>query len=128
MRAQAAERGVDLLLVDAGDHHDGSGLVSTSPESAIAADNIFAQLTYDVLAIGNHELYKYESALDVYQNNQRGRWGGRYLTSNVNITVEDGGRAVSVPVAERFAKFETAQGRRVTAFGVLFDCALRYQA
>ncbi|KAL1413169.1 hypothetical protein Q8F55_000918 [Vanrija albida] len=121
MRAQADERGVDLLLVDAGDHHDGSGLVSTSPASAVAADNIFAQLTYDVLAIGNHELYKYESALDVYEHNQKGRWAGRYLTSNVNITVEERGRAVSVPVAERFAKFETRQGRRVTAFGVLFD-------
>ncbi len=35
---------------------------------------------------------------------------GRYLTSNVNITVEDEeGRAISVPIGERYAKFTTKQ-------------------
>jgi 2',3'-cyclic-nucleotide 2'-phosphodiesterase (5'-nucleotidase family) len=105
MRAQAEERGVDLLLVDAGDHHDGSGLVSTSRESADATDDIFGMLTYDVLTLGNHELYKYEAARWLYDN--RKRWGGRYLTSNVNITLEEDGQVVSVPIADRFAKFET---------------------
>lgn len=33
---------------------------------------------------------------------------GRYLTSNVNITVfGDEGKAVSVPIGDRYAKFET---------------------
>jgi len=31
------------------------------------------------------------------------------LTSNVNITVDVDGKAVSAPVAERVAKFETKQ-------------------
>jgi len=105
MRAEADRRGVDLLLVDAGDHHDGSGLVSTSQYSAEATDDIFAMLPYDVLTLGNHELYKYESAKWLYDN--RKRWDGRYLTSNVNITVEEDGQVVSVPIADRFAKFET---------------------
>lgn len=72
MRNKADELGVDLLVVDAGDHHDGSGLVSSSPESAGKADDIFSQLQYDVLTIGNHELYKYESALWIYE--RRAQW------------------------------------------------------
>jgi hypothetical protein len=44
------------------------------------------------------------------------------VTSNVNITVEDeDGRAMSVPIGERFAKFATKRGRKVTALGVIFD-------
>lgn len=107
MRAQADARGVDLLLVDAGDHHDGSGLVSTSRESAEAADGIFGMLHYDVLTLGNHELYQYSSAKWLYDNHKR--WNGRYLTSNVNITVEEHGEVVSVPISDRVAKFETKQ-------------------
>lgn len=47
---------------------------------------------------------------------------GRFLSSNVNITVEEDGKAVSVPISNRYAKFETKMGRRVTAFGVIFNC------
>ncbi|KAL7422991.1 hypothetical protein Q5752_002289 [Cryptotrichosporon argae] len=119
MRGIAADKGVDLLLVDAGDHHDGSGLVSTSPPSAAAADRIFAEVDYDVLTLGNHELYHYADALEVHR--QSARWNGRYLTSNVNITLEEDGEVVNVPIGNTFAKFQTRQGRSVTAFGVLFD-------
>ena len=56
---------------DAGDHHDGSGLVSSSAQSAARADEVFAMLPYDVLAIGNHELYKYESAKELYEHKER---------------------------------------------------------
>jgi hypothetical protein len=57
-----------LIGRDAGDHHDGSGLVSSSPTSAKSADEIFNMLQYDVLTIGNHELYAYDSARWVYDN------------------------------------------------------------
>ncbi|KAK1925880.1 putative vacuolar protein [Papiliotrema laurentii] len=119
MRFIAEEKGVDLLVVDAGDHHDGSGLVSSSPESAAQADEIFSQLTYDILTIGNHELYSYASAKEIYDH--RERWRGRYLTSNVNITVLQDGNPVSTPIGERYAKFKSNTGRKVTAFGVIFD-------
>lgn len=42
---------------------------------------------------------------------------GRYLSSNVNITVN----GVSRPVGSLFRKFTTAHGRKVTSLGVLFD-------
>ncbi|KAK4686880.1 hypothetical protein P7C73_g3242, partial [Tremellales sp. Uapishka_1] len=119
MRSIAESKGVDLLLVDAGDHHDGSGLVSQSPEGAAKADEIFSMLEYDILALGNHELYKYKDAKLLYDN--RGKWKGRLLTSNVNITLEEDGVKVSKPIGDRYAKFKTRMGKKVTAFGVLFN-------
>lgn len=32
---------------------------------------------------------------------------GRFLTSNVNITVEEDGEVISTPIGSRFAKFQT---------------------
>ncbi|KIR68685.1 vacuolar protein [Cryptococcus bacillisporus CA1873] len=119
MREIADEKGVDLLLVDAGDHHDGSGLVSSSPDSASLAEDIFSMIQYDVITIGNHELYHYADALDIYENQER--WGGRYVTSNVNITVEREGEWQSVPIGQTHLKFTTKQGYNVTAFGVIFN-------
>ena len=55
----------------------------------------------------SHELYIYANTLDMFQNFAP-KLNGRYLSSNVNITVADRhGKAVSVPVGERFAKFKT---------------------
>ncbi|WWD05053.1 hypothetical protein V865_003124 [Kwoniella europaea PYCC6329] len=120
MRRIAHDKGVDLLLVDAGDHHDGSGLVSSSSDAAGKAEDIFSMLPYDVITIGNHELYHYEDALEEYKN--KGRWNGRYVTSNVNITIRsEDGSFQSVPLGEQYLKFDTEQGRKVTAFGIIFN-------
>lgn len=104
-------KGIKLIGSDAGDHHDGSGLVSSSKDSAEKADQIFNMLQYDIMTIGNHELYAYDSARWIYDNKARlyvrhgGKGlmgsGGRYLTSNVEIEV-DGEYEV---VGDRFAKF-----------------------
>lgn len=124
MKNIAEKRDVDLLLVDSGDLHDGTGLSDGYPPGGVDAhdsNQFFNQLPYDVLAIGNHELYIYENALDMYQNFAP-KFEGRYLSSNVNITVVDkDGKPMSVPVGSRFAKFKTRKGRQITAFGVLFD-------
>jgi 2',3'-cyclic-nucleotide 2'-phosphodiesterase (5'-nucleotidase family) len=60
-----------LIDSDAGDHHDGSGLVSSSRHSAERADEIFNMVKYDIMTIGNHELYAYGSARWLYDNMQR---------------------------------------------------------
>ncbi|OCF57071.1 vacuolar protein [Kwoniella mangroviensis CBS 10435] len=121
MRRVAHDKGVDLLLVDAGDHHDGSGLVSSSSDAAGKAEDIFSMLPYDIITIGNHELYHYEDALEEYRN--KGRWNGRYVTSNVNITIRSkDGSFQSVPLGEQYLKLDTEQGRKVTAFGIIFNC------
>ncbi|KAI0061923.1 hypothetical protein BV25DRAFT_715601 [Artomyces pyxidatus] len=124
MKEIALEKGVDLLLVDSGDLHDGTGLTDGYPAGGVDAhdaNKFFDKLPYDVLAIGNHELYDYPNTLDIYENFAP-KYPGRYLSSNVNITVAGpNGTAVSVPVGSRFAKFHTLFGRKVTALGVLYD-------
>ena len=106
LRRRAAERGVDLLLVDTGDLHDGNGLSDafpqvppTSPNYAYAvnghvSDQVFALADYDVLTIGNHELYNFSVAKDVYEDfvprctcAKTYAGHGRYLTSNVNLSL-----------------------------------------
>ncbi|KDQ28380.1 hypothetical protein PLEOSDRAFT_1105040 [Pleurotus ostreatus PC15] len=128
MKTIALEKDVDLLLVDSGDIHDGTGLTDGYPPGGINAHDasslstkFLMQLPYDVMAIGNHELYTYANTLDMHTNFAP-QLKGRYLSSNANITVPDKhGKPISVPVGERFAKFRTRKGRRITAFGVLFD-------
>ncbi|KAJ7094369.1 Metallo-dependent phosphatase-like protein [Mycena epipterygia] len=124
MKELAVEKDVDLLLVDSGDMHDGTGLTDGFPPGGVDAQDaneFFKRIPYDVLAIGNHELYTYANTFDMHMNFGP-HYKGRYLTSNVNITVFDANnQSVSVPVGNRFRKFQTRKGRSVTAFGVLFD-------
>ncbi|KAF9494150.1 hypothetical protein BDN71DRAFT_1590561 [Pleurotus eryngii] len=68
-----------------------------------------------------HELEVYANTLDTHTNFAP-QLKGRCPTSNANTTVADNKEnAFSVPVGNRFAKFRTRKGRRVTAFGVLFS-------
>ncbi|CAK5275130.1 unnamed protein product [Mycena citricolor] len=124
MKGLAEEKDVDLLLVDSGDLHDGTGLTDGFPAGGVDArdsNEFFKQMPYDVLAIGNHELYTYANTLDMHTNFAK-HFGERYLSSNVNITIFDANnQTVSVPVGNRYRKFKTRKGRRVTSFGVLFD-------
>jgi 2',3'-cyclic-nucleotide 2'-phosphodiesterase (5'-nucleotidase family) len=117
---------VDLLLVDSGDHHDGAGIVSVYPNTqehsqyyrsgGSVVDYHLSKLGYDVLAIGNHELYKYPDALQVADDVRDGIWdkadrknGGEtstsFLTSNVEITLD--GRNRSESIGARYSKFKT---------------------
>jgi hypothetical protein len=55
MKEIAFLRGVDLLLVDSGDLHDGTGLSDGGPPGSVDAhdsNKFFSQLPYDLLAIG----------------------------------------------------------------------------
>ncbi|KAJ7272004.1 Metallo-dependent phosphatase-like protein [Mycena haematopus] len=119
MKELALQKDVDLLLVDSGDLHDGTGLSDGYPAGGVDghdSNEFFKELPYDLLAIGNHELYIYNDTLDMYKNFVP-RFNGRYLSSNVNITID----GVSRPVGSRFAKFKTRKGRAVTSLGVLYD-------
>lgn len=124
MKLLALEKDVDLLLVDSGDLHDGTGISDGFPTGGIDAhdaNKFIAELPYDVMAIGNHELYIYAITLDMHQSFAP-KLNGRYLSSNVNITVPDKhGNPVSIPVGDRYAKFKTRKGRKVTSLGVIFD-------
>lgn len=94
--------------------HGGASLKDSLPR--ISSD------FFDSLSVGNHELYKYGVAADIYRNFIPAQ-NGRYLASNVNISIFDAklGRNISHVMGERYVKFRTALGRKVTSLGVLFN-------
>src|SRR5579863_9239335 len=70
--------------------------MSSFPSSAQAYD------ADDVVSEYSHELYNYSVTLDMYLNFAP-KFPGRYLSSNVNITVEhSNGSVVSVPVGSKW--------------------------
>lgn len=120
LRKQAASKGVDLLVVDSGDLHDGAGFSDAPPSGQVAgqvADDFHLMVNYDLMSVGNHELYNYTIALNTFTHLVP-HTNGRYMASNVNITLPSG---QEVPMGKRFVKFRTPLGRRVTSLGVLFN-------
>lgn len=116
MKAKADYLGVDLLLIDSGDLHDGTGFGDATVPNGKLTLPIFKKLPYDLLSIGNHELYTTEIANDTYRNFAP-NWGGRYLTSNVEFN--DTG--VVKPFSQRYAYYQTKFGIRIMSFAFLFN-------
>ncbi|KAF2265336.1 Metallo-dependent phosphatase [Lojkania enalia] len=118
MKAKARKLRVDLLLVDTGDLHDGAGLSDATEPNGNVSNAIFENIDYDLLSIGNHELYVTEVAYETFSNFSK-VYGDRYLTSNVQIINPATGEFEYVGAKYRY--FTTEQGLRIMAFGVLFD-------
>lgn len=116
MKSKADVLGVDLLLIDSGDLHDGTGFGDATTPNGKFTLPIFKQLPYDLLSIGNHELYTTEIANDTYKNFAP-NWGGRYVTSNVDIY--DNG--VRKPFSNRYAYYQTKFGIRIMSFAFIFN-------
>lgn len=116
MKAKADALGVDLILIDSGDLHDGTGFGDATTPNGLLTLPIFKQLPYDLLAIGNHELYTTEIANNTYHNFAP-NWGGRYVTSNVDF-IDNG---VQKPFANRYAYWQTKFGVRIMSFGFIFN-------
>jgi 2',3'-cyclic-nucleotide 2'-phosphodiesterase (5'-nucleotidase family) len=49
-------------------------LVTSTEYGADVSDYLLSKLSFDVLAIGNHEMYKYDVVKSVYDRIQEGRW------------------------------------------------------
>ncbi|KDN36173.1 hypothetical protein RSAG8_11005, partial [Rhizoctonia solani AG-8 WAC10335] len=111
MKKLAEEKDVDLLLVDSGDLHDGSGLTDGYPKGGVnghEAIKSFLKAPYDV-------------TLDVY-NNFAPKLDGRYLSSNSYLrTTLKNGSSIEHTIGSRYRRFRTLHGRQVTSLGVIFD-------
>jgi 2',3'-cyclic-nucleotide 2'-phosphodiesterase (5'-nucleotidase family) len=118
MKQKARNLGVDLLLVDTGDLHDGAGLSDATSPNGNISNVIFENVDYDLLTIGNHELYVTEIAYETFNNFSK-VYGDKYLTSNVQIMNPATGQFEYI--GARYRYFTTEQGLRIMAFGVLFD-------
>ncbi|ODH47650.1 hypothetical protein GX48_06267 [Paracoccidioides brasiliensis] len=118
MRKRANELNVDLLLIDTGDLHDGNGLGDTTKPNGIYTNEIFSTIDYDLLTVGNHELYVTEVAYETFANFSK-FYGKRYLTSNVQILNDATGEFEDM--GNKFRHFTTDHGLNIMSFGVLFD-------
>ncbi|KAL6703600.1 hypothetical protein ACN47E_009460 [Coniothyrium glycines] len=118
MKRKARKLGVDLLLVDTGDLHDGAGLSDATTPNGNISNAILENVDYDLLTIGNHELYVTEIAYETFNNFSK-VYGDKYLTSNVQIKNPATGQFEYIGSQYRY--FTTEQGLRIMAFGVLFD-------
>ncbi|KAE8212710.1 hypothetical protein CF327_g3687 [Tilletia walkeri] len=137
MKHKARSKAVDLLVVDSGDLYDGNGLSDGFPnvpqgepnhEQAVqghVAGKLISLIDYDLLTIGNHELYNYSVAKDVHLNFAP-RWNGRYLTSNtyihLNQSTPNSTTTQRKPIGSQYTRFRTPHlDFHITAFGVLFN-------
>ena len=114
LQAKSQSEEKDLFFVMNGDFIDGTGL-STNPPKYLTP--ILRQMPWDVVNIGNHELYK-NSTIEFITEPEGfvDFWDGRYLTSNVVLS-EDGS-----PIGERFRYLHGQfSNKTVLTFGFLFD-------
>ena len=116
MKAKADVYGVDLLLIDSGDLHDGTGFGDATTPNGKLTLPVFDKLPYDLLSIGNHELYTTQIANDTYHNFAP-RWGGRYVTSNVDFNLTGAPK----PFSNRYAYWKSKHEIRIMAFAFIFN-------
>lgn len=98
--------------------HDGNGLSDATSPNGNITNAIFENVDYDLLTIGNHELYVTEIAYETFSNFSK-VYGDKYLTSNVQIVNPATGKWEYI--GKQYRYFTTEQGLRIMAFGVLFD-------
>lgn len=118
MRQKSDSLNVDLLVVDTGDLHDGNGDTDATTPNGVKALPIYEQLDYDVLTIGNHELYLSDITY-LTATNYAKYYGDKYISSNVQIFNNATGQYEYF--ANQYRYFTTKHGLRIMAFGVLFD-------
>lgn len=118
LRRIAHSRNQDLLLIDSGDRHDGNGLSDITSPNGLKSTPIFIKQDYDLLTIGNHELYLWENSKQEYDTVVN-HFQDKYVCSNVDIRLDNG---LFVPLGLKYKYFTTPiRGIRVLAFGFLFD-------
>ena len=83
MRREAAARGVPLWVVCSGDIVDGTGLSDITPVAGEFLTPLLKQMDYDVLTLGNHELYVNTTVTNLRDSGFIEHWQGGMLTGNV---------------------------------------------
>lgn len=117
LKSIASANGQDLLLVDSGDRHDGNGLSDITLPNGEKSLPIFMRQHYDIITLGNHELYLAENSeqeVDVLIPHFK----EHYICSNVEYTRNGSWHSFG----EKYRYFSTpVQGVRILSFAFLFD-------
>lgn len=91
--------------------HDGAGLSDATKPNGNISNAIFENVDYDLLSIGNHELYVTEIAYETFSQFSK-VYGDRYVTSNVQIINPATGEFEYIGAKYRY--FTTEQGKLVS--------------
>jgi 2',3'-cyclic-nucleotide 2'-phosphodiesterase (5'-nucleotidase family) len=89
------------------DLHDGAGISDATVPNGNVSNAIWDNVDYDLLTIGNHELYVTEIAYETFSNFSK-VYGERYLTSNVQI--KDPVTGDFEYIGNKYRYFTTEQG------------------
>lgn len=110
----------DVVLVDTGDKHDGNGLSDATTPNGFESTKIFNEQDYDLLTLGNHELYNEENTvLEYYSTANSDKFKHTYVSSNVEFLDS---RGEWVPFGSKYRYFETeVKGFRILAFSFMFN-------
>ena len=109
----------DLLLIDTGDRHDGNGLSDLTYPNGELSSKIFMMLDYDLITIGNHELYREEISKHEYENLVP-RYGDHFISTNVQYLNDDDEWVVFGNNTHRY--FETKINKyKILSFSFMFD-------
>lgn len=109
----------DLLLIDSGDRHDGNGLSDLTNIKGELSSKIFMMLDYDLITIGNHELYNEEISKFEYENLVP-RYGDHFISTNVQYKNDNDDWVIFGNNTHRY--FETKINKfKILSFSFLFD-------
>ncbi|ODQ66484.1 Metallo-dependent phosphatase [Nadsonia fulvescens var. elongata DSM 6958] len=118
MRQRADEKGVDILIIDTGDKHDGNGLSDATLPPGYLSQDIFKMADIDLLTLGNHELYRAEIAKQEFDVIAQ-HYAEKYLVANVDIILDNG---TIVPMGRKYRHFQTKNLQlNIMSFGFLYD-------
>lgn len=107
-------------ITGVGDLHDGAGLSDATTPNGNISNVIFEKVDYDLLTIGNHELYLTDIAYETFTQFSK-HYGEKYVTSNVQIL--NNATQQFEYIGNQYRYFTTPLGLRIMAFGVLYDFA-----
>lgn len=112
-------QGSDLLLVDTGDRHDGNGLSDLTYPNGELSSKIFMMMDYDLITVGNHELYREEISQYEYENLVP-RYGESFISTNVQYLNDNDEWVVFGNNTHRY--FETKVNKyKILSFSFMFD-------
>ncbi|CAO3675668.1 unnamed protein product [Rhizopus microsporus] len=118
MKEKARKLKKDLFIVDTGDTHDGDGLSDVTDPRGEVSQPLLTNIPYDLLTIGNHELYVNNITVDTIKNFIP-HWKDRYLAANVYF--KDLHNNKTVQIGNKYTYFKGEFGTRVLAYGFLFN-------
>eukprot|EP00929_Paragymnodinium_shiwhaense_P101829 TRINITY_DN65016_c0_g1_i1.p1 TRINITY_DN65016_c0_g1~~TRINITY_DN65016_c0_g1_i1.p1 ORF type:complete len:542 (+),score=48.36 TRINITY_DN65016_c0_g1_i1:67-1692(+) len=113
LQEDCLKNGRDLFFVMNGDINDGTGLSTDPPVELVP---LLQRMPWDVVTVGNHELYKNEF-IDylVRPGGFVEHWGDRYLTANVV------NRTTGKPIGSTHKFLHGMHGTTLLAFGFLYN-------